>query len=311
MKLLEEGEERGYPLEYLLSRIRGRRASLITDWESLVRAESRGKIAVGSADALWRRLLTEYRWVFRQMDKTVRDIFRPFFLYTELRTLFFCLRYRMTDEPVKLEQILLHSLFSIPFKKLLRRKKDILDVMDDLEEVFLPLSREFRGIRKAFLKGGLKGVEEKLTSNYLGYVIQSDLHPLIRVFFIRIIDARNLIALYKYLRWEVEGTPPFAKGGSIPETRLREVREKANIFGVISLIRTLTGLDVGTPDASGIENTLHRGMTRFLRRLGRETSGIGCILDYLWRCSMEARNLGVLFYGEESERESLLAEVVS
>jgi vacuolar-type H+-ATPase subunit C/Vma6 len=108
----------------------------------------------------------------------------------------------------------------------------------------------------------------------------------------------------------VEGTPRFTKGGRISERILRETKEKENIFGVISIVRTMTGLDVEKPDASGVENALYKGMTRFLRRAGRETSGIGFILDYLWRCSMEARNLGVLLYGGESEREAIKEELV-
>jgi len=319
MKLLEENEERGYPLEYLLSRVRGRRVSLITDWEHLIRAENlfealsslhHGKIGIDSADALWRRLLTEFRWVFSQMDRTLREIFRPFFQYSELRTLFFCLRYKMNGETVRLEQVLVQSLFSKQFKRILRRNEDILDTVEAVEEAFIGLSPRFKGIREVFLKDGLKGVEQKLTNTYLEHLIQSELHPLIRAFFTRIIDARNLIALYKYLRWEVEGTPRFIAGGRIGERRLRETKDKANIFGVMSIVRALTGMDVEKPDASGVENALYRGMTRFLKTASRETSGIGLILNYLWCCSMEARNLGVLLYGGDAEREAVLAEMV-
>lgn len=270
----------------------------------------RGKTGVDSADAIWRLLLTEFRWVFLQMDGKLRDIFRPFFQYSELRTLFFCLRYRMNDETAKLEQILSASLFSKEFKRMLRRNKEIPDVMEDIEDLFVSLSPKFRGIREVFLKDGLKGLEQKLASTYLEYVIQSELHPLIRAYFSRIIDARNIIAVYKYLRWEVEGTPPFVGGGHIAERRIRETKDNANIFGVMSLIRTVTGVNVERPDASGVENALYRGMTRFLKRLSRETSGIGLVLDYLWRCSIEARNLGIILYGGDSERETVLAEMV-
>lgn len=319
IKVLGESEEGGYPLEYLLSRIRGRRVSLITEWEPLIHAEDildavssgrRGKAGIGSADALWRWLLTEYRWVFSQMDGTLREVFRPFFLYSELRTLFFCLRYMTTDEAVKREQILLHSLFSKQFKKMLRNSKDVLDAVEGIEEVFMGLSPEFKGLREDFLKNGLKGMEQMLTNTYLAYVAGSKIHPLIRAFFVRLIDARNLLTLYKLIRWEVEGTPRFIRGGRVAERRLRENKERENIFGVISLIRMVTGADVRNPDASGVENALYTGMTRFLRRASRETSGIGFILDYLWRCSMETRNLGIVLYGGDAEREAILSELV-
>ena len=36
MELLRPLEDRGYPAEYLLSRIRGRRSRLIVDWRPLI-----------------------------------------------------------------------------------------------------------------------------------------------------------------------------------------------------------------------------------------------------------------------------------
>lgn len=319
MELLEESEEGGYPLEYLLSRIRGKRTSLIKDWEYLVRAENplealssprHRKAGFDSADALWVLLLSEFRWVFSQMERTLRDIFRPFFLYTELRTLFICLRYGAVNDSVKKDQVLVHSLFSKKFKRVLRRSKEIPEAVEDIEDVFMSFSAGFKGIREVFLKDGLRGVEHMLTNTYLEHTMRTELHPLIREFFIRIIDARNLIALYKYLRWEMEGTPRFVKGGRISERILGEIRERENIFGVISVIRTVTGVEIQKPDATGVENALYRGITRFLRRAGRETSGIGFILDYLWRCSMEVRNMGVLLYGRDAERDAIREELV-
>ena len=319
MELLEESEEGGYPLEYLLSRIRGKRTSLIKDWEYLVRAENplealssprHGKAGFDSADALWVLLLSEFRWVFSQMDRTLRDIFRPFFLYTELRTLFVCLRYGAVNDSVKKDHVLVRSLFSKKFKRVLRRSKDIPEAVGDIEDVFMSFSAGFRGIREVFLKDGLRGVEHMLTNTYLEHTMRTELHPLIKEFFIRIIDARNLIALYKYLRWEMEGTPRFVKGGRISERVLGEIKERENIFGVIPVLRTVTGVEIRKPDATGVENALYRGITRFLRRAGRETSGIGFILDYLWRCSMEVRNMGVLLYGRDAERDAIREELV-
>jgi len=102
--ILVEREEGGYPAEYLLSRIRGKRAFLITEWdpliadtvplESLRSPRYHGLSADRSSASLWSSLLSGYRWAYLQMDKPLREIFRPFFLYSELRTLFFCLRSR-------------------------------------------------------------------------------------------------------------------------------------------------------------------------------------------------------------------------
>ncbi len=319
-ELLQENEEGGYPIEYLLSRIRGKRVSLITEWEPLIYGATpleslspsryKGVAAGTSSSGIWRHLLAEYRWVYLQMEKSLREVFRPFFLYSELRTLFFCLRYRGSGEVVKVEQILENSLFSKKFKKALMGSKELQDMLEEIEEFFVSLSVKFRGLEEIFAKDGFKGVELHLTTHYLEFLMDSELHPIIREFFIRLVDARNVIALYKHLRWEMKDVPYFIKGGSINQSRLRSILERGDIFEVTSGIKRLTGITVKIPDPTGVENTLYRGMTRFLRKRGREISGVGLILDYLWRCSLEALNLGILFHGKDMERDDLRAELI-
>lgn len=317
---MEEREEGGYPAEYLLSRIKGRRVSLITDWEPLVSDRAaleslspsryKGFAPDATSAGIWKHLLSEYRWVYLQMEKSLRDIFRPFFLYSELRTLFFCLRLRGAGESVKMEQILASSLFSKKFKKALMGSEDIDGMLGEIEEFLMTFSFRFRGLRNIFAQQGFRGVELHLTNQYLEYIVDSDLHPVMREFFARLVDARNIIALYKHLRWEVKDVPSFIKGGGIKASRLRGILEREDIFEVTSLIRSLTGITINNPDPTAVENTLYKGMTLFLRKKGREISGIGLILDYLWRCSLEAMNLGIILQGKDMERDTLRAEIV-
>src|SRR5208282_4010036 len=102
VEFLRKIDDRGYPTEYLLSRIRGRRAHLIADWRPLVMSASPvdrlaltryGSIMTDDyPEAIRQYLLKEFGWVYSQMNRTLRKIFRPFFLYTELSTIFICLR---------------------------------------------------------------------------------------------------------------------------------------------------------------------------------------------------------------------------
>jgi vacuolar-type H+-ATPase subunit C/Vma6 len=131
-----------------------------------------------------------------------------------------------------------------------------------------------------------------------------------REFFIRLVDARNVLALYKHLRWEMKDVPHFLRGGKVSSSRLRGIVAKGDVFQIIPLIRSLTGMTVKIPEPSAVENALYRGMTRFLRKTGREISGVGFILDYLWRCAVEAVNLGILSHGKDMERDSLRAELI-
>ncbi len=319
-ELLEEREEGGYPADYLLSRIRGKKVSLIRDWEPLVSGMAEieslspkrygGFTSETSSAGIWKYLLAEYRWVYLQMERPLKDIFRPFFLYTELRTLFLCLRLRAAGEDVKIEQILVRSLLSKKFRKALMQSADGQEMLEETERFFVPLSLRFGGLKDSYAKEGFRGVEQHLINRYLEYVMNSDLHPLIREFFSRLVDARNVIALYKHLRWELKDLPYFIEGGSIRASRLRGIHEREDISEVTSLIKALTGFTVQIPHPTGVENTLYRGMSRFLRKRGREISGVGLILEYLWRCSLEAMNLGIILHGKDMERDILREELV-
>ncbi len=77
-----------------------------------------------------------------------------------------------------------------------------------------------------------------------------------------------------------------------------------------SLVREFSGIKIETPDPTKVETSLYKGMTRFLKKEGREPFGAGPVLDYLWKCSLEAMNLSVLFYGKDLEREAVMAELV-
>jgi len=130
------------------------------------------------------------------------------------------------------------------------------------------------------------------------------------VFFSRLIDARNIMSLYKYLRLELKSRPPFLLGGGIPETRLRELAEKDDMLQVGSLIHERTGIRVERPEPSLVELAFYKGMTRWLQKAGREPFGEALLLDYLWRCSIQAMNLSVLYHTRDLEQEIVTAELV-
>ncbi len=90
VEFLRKIDERGYPAEYLLSRIRGRRAQMIADWRPLILTDSpadrlaftryAGILTDDYPEAIRLYLLKEFAWVYSQMNRTLREIFQPFFL---------------------------------------------------------------------------------------------------------------------------------------------------------------------------------------------------------------------------------------
>jgi vacuolar-type H+-ATPase subunit C/Vma6 len=317
--LLKEGKQRGYPLGYLLSRIRGRRSRLIRDWRSLVydatpmeflaSAQYQGFVRERSAEGMWRALLREYGWVFEQMEEEVRRVFAPYVLYTELRTVFICLRYHHGDRTQKAGDVLGESLLADSVKIILQDGETSVAV-EKLERQFCRLSPEFAGLAAKYEEKGLREVEQHLTNSFLLTIIRTPLHPVMKEFFSRIIDARNILSLYKSLRLNVADDAVFIPGGTIPIGQLKELLDKDDIFEVIALIRQASGITVTAPDPTQVEVSLYRGITKYLQKEGRDPLGAALILDYLWRCSLEVMNLSLLLAGRDLEREEIAAELV-
>lgn len=281
MEILERIEDRGYPADYLLSRVRCR----MVLYKNLIASESPVEI--------WRHLLREYRWIYIQMNETLRNIFRRFFIYSELRTIFMCLRYKK-GEYEKIKELLCFSLLSDDLKELLRGDSDMMTAIEGIEDAFLSISDRFQGLKEMFMENGLRGLEQKSMNVYLENTIDSKLHHTIRDFFTYIIDLRNIIAIYKHIRWQMHDYPPVIRGGSIKEARLRRIFEKQDVSGITTLVQKLTGINA---DAKNIENSLLKGITHILRKTAKDPLCIGVILDHLWRCYVKTVDAGITLYG--------------
>jgi vacuolar-type H+-ATPase subunit C/Vma6 len=129
-------------------------------------------------------------------------------------------------------------------------------------------------------------------------------------FFMRLIDARNILAVAKLLKTTANGKHIFISGGTVDTGRLKEILESRKGPDADKLLLEWTGEAVSSADLTGVEVSLYRGISRSLKRYGRESLGTGPVLDYLWRCSIEAMNLGILSYGHKLKRDIVAAEMV-
>jgi vacuolar-type H+-ATPase subunit C/Vma6 len=316
--LLRPEKRIGYPPEYLLSRIRGRRSRLIRDWRSLAAeaspaehlasAQYQGFVRERTLEGIWRALLQEHAWVRGQMDESVRRDFAPYFLYAELRTVFIALRALTGEDKLKAAEMLKHSLLADDVRDALR-SGDAAGAVADLEAVLAAVSPLLGGIAARFEAEGLRGVEQRLTAAFLHQVMAMPLPPVLRRFFGRIIDARNVLAVFKSLRFGERDPAAFLGEGSIGRERLLEVAERDDPYAVLPLVRQAAGVTLPEPDPTAVETALYRGITRGLRRDGRD-QGAGLLLDYLWRCSLEVTNLSLLIAGKDLERDEIAAELV-
>jgi len=205
--------------------------------------------------------------------------------------------------------VLGESLLADSVKNILRDGETSVAV-ERLERQFCRLSPQFAGLAERYEEKGLRELEQHLTNSFLIAIIRTPLHPVMKGFFCRIIDARNILSLYKSLRMSVKDDAVFIPGGTVAIEHLKDLLDKDDIFEVITLIRQASGITVAAPDPTQVEVSLYRGITKYLHKEGRDPLGAALILDYLWRCSLEVMNLSLLLAGKDLEREEISAELV-
>ena len=301
MRELLRSYPEGVPAETLLVRIKGRRSYLVGAWDRLLLAPEPLK---NIAPAPWRQamlendgsirqaLQREYAWVFRWMAEPLRRITAPFFWLTELRTLGICLRHQSGGHEIG-DDLLEGSLLGEPVTDALRTTLRGDRAVQQLAEVLIPHAPRCADLAARFREGGSGAVEAALQDIFLEELAARRLHPVMGSFITLAIDCGNLIALAKRLRWRSTVRPKLLAGGSLPPKRLEELFVRQDVTALARL-----GSNLGGPGQSGdpheLERTVQLARYRAVRRMAREPSGVGAIIDYLWRCRNEARAIGLV-----------------
>ena len=168
-------------------------------------------------------------------------------------------------------------------------------------------------LRRAYAEAGLKGFETRLTRNYLGCVSNARLHPPVREFFAAFVDLRNLMTLYKQLRWEIVDAEAFLPGGTIDVPRLQRIGAARDTAGLDLLVREIAGRaapPLATAEGS-LETILLGSLSRRIRSLSREEDPVGTVLDYAWRVYIHARNQSLLLHAAHLDSAELEKELVA
>jgi vacuolar-type H+-ATPase subunit C/Vma6 len=321
MKILKT-HDRNYPTDYLNSRIKGRRPFLITEWlrllyspqpfEGLGYSHYRDILEEQSDDGIRQWLTREFHWVYYQMNSKLQNLFFPFFLYYEIEhTLMPCFRYGFgKDKKDAIRKLLSMSLLSDQVTKVLE-KGDQLSVLEDIEVLFLNLSDLFKGLKESFFSPDrLMSLEEKFMHAYLEHIVHSDIHPDMKRFFNALIDIRNIRVLLKHLRWNIPAVPVFVQGGAVSVARLRKFFAEHDISAVKKLVSGLTHAEIEEDDPAVCENVLYKRLSETVRKAARDPLDVGLILDYLWRCYMQALNLRIVLYRGSTKKETLERELL-
>jgi vacuolar-type H+-ATPase subunit C/Vma6 len=310
MELLRDPATDGFPTDYLLARIRGRRAALAADWRAL-RAHG---LAPGTTDErIWEALLAEFEWLYGQMNRALRQRLAPVFELFELKTIVLCVRSKAAHRSSEIERLLARSLLAAPLQEALRHEPDVRSAVAAVTELAARGAAPVREAGSAYASHGLRGFEDGLMRGYLAQAAASRLHPVVRQFFAAFIDLRNVMILYKQLRWDVAEGAAFISGGTIEPSRFERALARREPAAVDDLVKQATGRGAVPAAASegALETVLLSSLTRRLRQAGRDSEDVGTILDYLWRTYVHARNLAVMFHGRELDAGTLERELIA
>ena len=303
--LLRHGRD-GYPTEYLVARVRGRRAAL-------ARAQRSQAIGAATSDEeIWSDLTREFDWLHRQMSAHLRDTLAPLFGLFELKTMVLAIRNTAIDRRLTVRRVLQHSLLADHARRALHDAPDGAAAVAALVAALTAVTPAFGTLATTYADAQLRGFEDALVRVYLQEVAAARLHPAVRAFVASFIDARNIVLLYKALRWDVGRTDQFIAGGTLDVSVFTEARARQDAAAVDALSarvarRTPRSL---APSEPALETALLNGLTALLNSRRRDVDDVDVMVAYIWRVYVNARNRSLLHHARDVDEGVLGREVL-
>jgi len=320
MRLIDRPEDGGYPTEYLLARLRGRRTKAFSAWDEIIfhadPSEYLLKTQYGeftekyAAEGVWITLLREYQWVYRQMNSAAKHTFIPFFSFCEIQTLLACLRYKSKkDTGGHIGHLLSFSLLSQKIKEILLSHEDLSATVEALDNYMLTDMVPAGHLSHTLSKQGMAGVEQDLTALFFDTQEPKMLHPVLQLFFSFMADAINLVSLYKRIRWGIEAPLKLVSGGHIRSSVIKKILLERDMEALTGLIKKTTGKETEDQGMTRIENMLYDRLTNRIGTAARDEPETGFILHYLWSAYIDVQNLSIILRGKHMERDVLREEL--
>ena len=247
------------------------------------------------------------------MNPPLRASFASVFLLLELKTVVLCLRNREAGRLAEVDTLLTHSLLADSLRQVLRDQTDVRSSITALIETTAGALPGLREAATAYAAHGLRGFEDGLMRGYLAHTAMTQLHPLIQQFFGAFIDLRNVMILYKQLRWGLEDAGAFIEGGMFETSRLVRLLATKEPSSWEELAKEATALELvpAAANEGSLETVLLTNLTMRLRQIGRNEDDVGLILDYIWRTYVHARNLAVLYHASDLGEATLERELIA
>ena len=299
----------GYPADYVIARIRGRRTRFAADRPALVtQAARRGT----SDEEIWRVVTGEFAWLHRQLTPDWRDAVAPLLALFELKTIVLAIRNTAIDRQLAVRTVLERSLLSDPVRRAVADAPDVRAAVDALVIPLTRLAAPFGELATAYADDQLRGFEDTLMRVYLEQAAAAPLHPAVRAFLVSFIDARNVMVLYKQLRWNMASGDRFIAGGTLAPDVFEGARARRDPAAVDALVTHVTrrhGRGAAGREQA-LETVLLNSLTTRVDRARRDGDGVAAIVAYLWRVYVQARNLSILHHAGDVDAEAVQRELV-
>ncbi len=262
----------GYPVEYLVARIRARMGD--GGVRRLLPAAESAPLACFDDREIEHAAQQERHWLHHQMDGPTRGQLFPVFVYSELGRLFNLLRLREegheTEVALFADTLLHHHVINAYHH--LRSPLEFITVLDGL------LGRSLGqpcGLASAYAKRGLAGAEERWIHAVLTWGQKEPWPTMVRAYSRHLIDRHNSRKLYQWQRWQLTVPCPLIEGGRHGSKRLTRMLKS----GTLSPANPSNGR--GPEGALPLELASRHQLRAMLLSHAREHDALAVILLYL------------------------------
>lgn len=299
LRLLHEFPQREYPVDYLLSRLRYRRVLLQTGGVA-----GDGTALDRETSALTRSWEQEERyWLFRQMNRDLRRIMAPLFVFFEINTLVQCLRFIEAGRFEAVAPLLDQSLFSSVLKKSLRDRIAAPQVLERIERFFHDTPLAVKGLEKVYRDKGVQGCEEMIRRQFHEQALHNCTDQDMYSFLQDLVDLRNTITMAKCLRWKIESVPVLTAGGRIRIAR-RPVTEDG-LRRVVGRLIMDEGGQIEQLHPVGLEPVLYDALLLKMTRRRRVAGQVVPCIEYILRSHLMVKKQSIQLHAMQGHVEGL------